>query len=607
MILLLWIVFGCTQIEQTPVSYTQAVLIPEFEHGNAGWAGVALLDYDNDGWLDIFFTNGLSQPDALYRNLGDGTFSDVAPETGLTSTEQHGAVSAGDLDNDGDMDLAITKGCSLGTLGEDGHAIADGGILVYWNQNGIFEEQRLELPPLIQERGTCPVSIELYDTNKDGLLDISVSNGMDLDQTYPWIYRKIITESTDFILLNDADHSFVEPAKFFNAGPFEVVDVSDLPEPPSDMQRVSFTSAYVDIDRNGLADKIIGHGGGHLSVYLQEADGFYLTDEYVSGPEGLWMGLAVADFDGDQDFDVYATNQGVSPLMVGYDNIPWDGLEEIGDNQFVETDLLNPFHSLYTLENGMLSIDHDWPLEADTVLPGDLFDGFINTDGSVRYPEWVEPTNLRRFGWAWAATPVDIDADGWMDVVFNTNNCSAPMSIIQSEQNGASPGGVLRNNNGKGFQDMTWKWGLANVEADGEYPDGRGLAVGDLNNDGFSDIVYANRSYNPSQSGPLQQQPGTPNVFLSQGHPNNWLQIDLVGVQSNRDGIGSLIRIEADDRKHFYIFEPGGTTNSSNERLFTVGVGQSTEVSVKVLFPSGKQVSRDNVTSNSRITILENE
>ena len=96
----------------------------------------------------------------------------------------------------------------------------------------------------------------------------------------------------------------------------------------------------------------------------------------------------------------------------------------------------------------------------------------------------------------------------------------------------------------------------------------------------------------------------TPEHATIPGSPS---QIDLVGVRSNRDGIGSLIRIDTDEYRRFYIFEPGGTTNSSNERLFTVGVGQHKKVSVKVLFPSGKQVSRNNVSTNSRITIQESE
>ena len=131
------------------------------------------------------------------------------------------------------------------------------------------------------------------------------------------------------------------------------------------------------------------------------------------------------------------------------------------------------------------------------------------------------------------------------------------------------------------------------------------MAVGDLNNDGLPDIVYANRTFNPSQSSPLAQQPGVPNVLLSKGTPGNWLQLDLVGTQSNRDGIGSYIRIKTEERAFFYLFEPGGTTNSSNERLFTVGVGTAEKVDVAVLFPSGKQVRLDSVRSNQRIVVKE--
>ena len=154
--------------------------------------------------------------------------------------------------------------------------------------------------------------------------------------------------------------------------------------------------------------------------------------------------------------------------------------------------------------------------------------GLIQRLGSI----WLSPGD-------WA---LDIDADGWMDVVFNANNCAAPLRIVGDESAGAGPGTVLRNRKGEGFEDVTWKWGVANVQEDGSYPDGRGVAVGDLNNDGFPDIVYANRTFNPSQSSPLSQQPGIPNVLLSEGNPGNWLQLDLVGSQSNRDGIGAYIR-----------------------------------------------------------------
>jgi hypothetical protein len=83
------------------------------------------------------------------------------------------------------------------------------------------------------------------------------------------------------------------------------------------------------------------------------------------------------------------------------------------------------------------------------------------------------------------------------------------------------------------------------------------------------------------------------------------LQVDLVGTVSNRDGIGSMIRIDTGERKHFYVFEPGGTTNSSNERLFSVGVGNAEKIDIVVLFPSGKQVRYNGVQANQRIVIHE--
>ena len=585
------------ETEFTDVAYTHGELIPGFEHGNSGWAGVALLDFDSDGWLDIFLTNGLSQSDALYKNQGNGQFLDVAADAGLGSRDQHGGVASADLDNDGDPDLVIAQDCTLGTLQEDGTALRDGGVQVAWNNDGVFTVETLTFKEQAAELGICPVSIELVDINGDGWLDISVSNGLDLDQVYPWIYRKETREGVDVILLSDQSGGFDQSVVL------ESTPVGDVLNPDEfEFQFATFTSAYMDVNFDGLIDKISGFGGGPLGVYIQEEPNFFqLRPEWSTQVQGLWMGLALADFDGDGDIDLYSTNQGLSPLINDYDNIP-EPFEDDGGPGWLSRNV-RPFHTVFDNQRGYFN-HMDADLIADHLLPGDVFDGMPGVDG-LAYPGWVDPVGLERFGWAWGTTTLDIDADGWMDVVFNANNCAAPLRIVGDESSGAGPGTVLRNLQGEGFEDVTWKWNVGNVQEDGSYPDGRGVAVGDLNNDGFPDIVYANRTFNPSQSSPLAQQPGVPNVLLSQGNPGNWLQLDLVGVRSNRDGIGSYVRITTEDQSFFYLFEPGGTTNSSNERLFTVGVGAAEKVDVAVLFPSGKQVRLDNVQSNQRIVVEE--
>ena len=179
------------------------------------------------------------------------------------------------------------------------------------------------------------------------------------------------------------------------------------------------------------------------------------------------------------------------------------------------------------------------------------------------------------------------------------------MTIIWDEESGAGPGGLLINNQGTGFVDRTWEAGIANVDAEGRYVDGRGVATGDLNNDGYADLVIANRSYNPSHTDPLAQVPGTPRIWLSQERSGNWLQIDLEGRFSNRDGIGAIVEIESDDQEWIHWFGTGGSTNSSSERLLTVGLGTTSVVDITVTFPTGIQVIENDVQANQKITIVE--
>ena len=181
------------------------------------------------------------------------------------------------------------------------------------------------------------------------------------------------------------------------------------------------------------------------------------------------------------------------------------------------------------------------------------------------------------------------------------------MTIIWDESRGAGPGGLLINDEGQGFIDRTWESGIANTDAEGLYVDGRGVATGDLNNDGYADLVFANRTYNPSHTDPLAQIPGSPRIWLSEARSGNWLQIDLEGTWSNRDGIGAVIEVQGGDEEWTHWFGAGGSTNSSSERLLTIGLGDVDEVDITVIFPTGITVNETDVSANQRIIIEESE
>ena len=574
--------------------FEEARLEPAFAHAGAVWAGAALLDYDADGWLDLFLTNGKSHLDALYRNNGDGSFTDQAAAAGFTSLGESGAVVAGDIDNDGDEDLIVSDECSTGSWGDEGQSEWDGDKRLYRNNgDGTFTEESLPIDPDYEQTlHFCTISMTLLDVDQDGWLDLVLSNGSDPDIAPPWIFDKHSTEAVNYIYKGDGAGSFEE-----------VIQLQGTV--------VTFTAVGEDLNGDGRMDLILGQGGLKLEVQLQAEDGsFQPSDASAQVARGLWMGIAVADFDHDGDMDLYGTNMGLSPLMAGYDSIegfypgkvtqvvdPFDPEGEVTEVR----DWVDPSHAMLLDEGGRL-VQTDWPLVADQLLAGDLF-----TDPSGQYPELLQPAGLSRYAWSWGAAPADIDADGWTDVLFTSNNCSAPMNIIWDEEHGAGPGGYLHNDAGVGFTDQTWLLGIENTDAMGRYQDGRGLAVGDLNNDGYPDLVFANRTYNPTESSAGAEVVGTPHIWLSraQTRTNHWLQVDLEGTESNRDGIGAILTLRDGETSWVHPFGPGGATNSSHERMLTVGLGEATQVELSVRFPSGITVEVGTVEADQRITVRE--
>ncbi len=577
--------------------FDQAVLDPPFAHSNAVWAGTALLDYDDDGWLDVFLTNGRGQPDALYRNRGDGTFVDVAAEAGVDDLSESGAVVSGDLDNDGDPDLVVSTECSTGSHAEGSFYELDGDKVLYLNQgDGTFAAHSLALPDEdLSILASCAVSLSLGDFDGDSYLDLVIANSHDPDVAPSWAFFKEQQHTELVVLYNDG------------AGNFDRVS------PPA-WDRSSFVAAPLDLDGDGRLDLLQGSVGHPLRALIQEDGGTFALDEQrTRSGDGLWMGLAISDFDGDLDLDVYATNEGLSAYMWGYDNLDhgadfangyeaaaWADPTDPAADPELEGHWVNPFHTLLLDDGETFQVAADWPLTADHLLAGDLFEGLEG-----HYLEWTEPQDLARLPWAWGTAALDYDADGWMDVAFTGNNCGAPMTVIWDEDWGAGPGALLRNLEGQGFEDVTWSAGVPNLDAQGRYQDGRGLAVGDLNNDGYADVVVANRTYNTSQTDPLAQEVGTPQIWLSQPREGHWLQLDLVGTTGNRDGLGSRVQITGESRSWLHVLGADASTSSSSERLLTVGLGTDEVVDVVVDFPSGQRVERGGVTADQRVVIEE--
>jgi enediyne biosynthesis protein E4 len=580
-LLLCWLALACAP-EPAPLAvpalwFEDAVLEPPFVHSGAVNVGVALLDADGDGWTDLFLTNGRNSPDALYLNQGDGSFVDGAEAAGLADMRGNGAAVAGDLDNDGDTDLIVATECSTGTFDSDGTHLLDGDKTLYLNRgDGRFDRVPFALPESHAEAlRQCATALHLADVDQDGFLDLVLANGIDPDVVPAWLFHKFDKTAQSWVLFGDGAGSFDEIAGDFGL-------------------EVAFTAASFDVDDDGANELVLGRSGATLQPWRLDgrANPQALPDA-VDPARGVWMGLAPGDFDGDGDVDLWGSNQGLSVLVHGIDNLV--GVQTAGQ------EWLHPALSFFEKEAGHFGLA-DWSVQGAADLAGDHF---LGLDG--RYPQWVAPEGLWRYAWGWAAVPLDIDADGHLDLAYVGNSCNAPLRVIWDAPRGAGPGALLRNLGGAppAFEDLTQQTGFSNVDAEGRYPDGRGLVTGDLDRDGRPDLVVVNRMYNPSESDPLATVPGGVRVLLSRGQTGGWLQVQAQGTRSNRDALGARLFVEGPNGRSQWPIGAGGNTFGSSDPVPTIGLGDAESVDLELIFPSGAVVRVDGVAPNQRIVLEE--
>lgn len=498
-------------------------------------SGVALFDYDNDGRLDLFFVNGapLSDPtpkgtvpqkegpkfwNRLYHQKTDGSFEDVTEKAGLQGAGYGMGVAVGDFDNDGYEDLYVT---------------AYGGNKLYRNNgNGTFSD-------ITESAGVggsgWSTSAAWVDLDNDGLLDLVVLRYMKWD--FDDIYCGEHTEGGRAYCHPDT-FSPIKPLVFHNDGSGHFTEAADrmgLSRPGKGLG-----IAVADYDLDGHIDLLVANDSMVQFLFRNKGNG---TFEEV----GLVSQVAV-----DEDGQTFA---GMGADFADYDN---DGYPDI-----VIDNLANQKYAL-----------------------------FRNTrDGSFAYmthPSGLGQATLMHSGWGLRF--LDYDNDGWKDLLIAQGHDLDTIEKTNPQLHYREPMLLMRNKMGKTFEDVSAKSGSVFQQR----WVGRGLAVGDIDNDGRLDAVVTTNG-------------GAAYVLHNgAGGANHWLTLQLIGHKSNRDAIGAVVKLESGGQAQFGTVTTTGSYLSAGDKRLHFGLGLADSAKqVEIRWPSGKVQSLKDVRANQILKIDE--
>ncbi|HLH04230.1 MAG TPA: CRTAC1 family protein [Bryobacteraceae bacterium] len=498
-------------------------------------AGVALIDYDGDGLLDIYLVNGAEMPslvktgpgyyNRLYHNNGNGTFTDVTERAGVAGAGYGMGVAVGDYDNDGRPDLYVAN--------------VNGNQLFHNNGDGTFTDVTAKAGVAggtFHGRKMWSVAAGWFDYNKDGLLDLFVSNYCQWDPAHEPSCTGL------------AGRGYCHPNSF---GPL-----------PNTLYRNNGDGTFTDISE--------GTGVGAV--------------------QGKGMGIAFADYDGDGFTDIFVANDNSPNLL--FHNIGGKHFEEVGFPAGVayneDGNVLAGMGAVFQDVNndGLPDIWH-------TAIENETFPLFLNK-GREQFVNAGQMSGLARAtremsGWSNGAA--DLDNDGWRDLFAARGNVMDNIDQISRHFHYAEPNAVFRNLGNGRFEDVS-----ASAGADFLKPaPHRGLAYGDLDNDGRIDLVVT------ALGAPVQI---LRNITYTANH---WIELKLTGTRSNRMGIGARIRLTTEDGREQYgeVFTSAGYGASIDPRVH-FGLGNSRIVrEIEIRWPSGIRQVLQNVTADRILAVEE--
>jgi hypothetical protein len=519
-------------------SGTRSSQLPEDMGSGAAWG-----DYDRDGWIDLFVVNEVgpltlslaeiersSAHCTLYHNNGDGTFEEVSAKSGV---DYHGwsmAAAWGDYNNDGWPDLFVS--CY--------------GKNVFYRNNGDGTFTDISRQSGLGGQEGFWTGASWADFNRDGLLDLYVCG-----------YVRYSQQSTQVTSLQYAIEvpASINPSSFQpernllyrnngNGSFSEIAERAGIADPDGR----SLSAAWCDFDEDGWPDLYVANDVSDNVLFRNQGNGSFEEishSAWVADYRGA-MGLAVGDWDGDTDMDIFITH------WIAQENALYNNMR----SEFAELKTPPPAAVNFVDEAdryglGQIALDHiGWGTS--------FFD--YNNDGRLDLFV-VNGSTLQQKKRPWLLIPM------------------TSKLFWNREAN-------------EGFYDVSTVSG----EAFGREYVGRGAAFGDYDNDGDVDVFVVNN--------------GGPGVLLRNegGNQNSWLKLDLEGVQSNRLAIGARLRVVAGTTVQARQVGAQSSYCSQNSTVEHFGLRSYSEVdTIEILWPSGFRQLLLGVAANQKLRVVEGQ
>ena len=495
-------------------------------------ASVAVADFDRDGWQDLYVTNSAEgSANRLYRNKGDGTFSDVAPEMGLADVNRAGTgVSMGaiwgDFDNDGYEDLFLYK---------------YGRPELFKNEGGrafVRVSERAGLPPWVNANAAI-----WWDYDADGRLDLFLSGYWpeDIDLWHLKTTR-IMPESFEYA--ENGGRKYV----FHNRGDGTFEETSAALGIQS--RRWTLAAAAADLSGTGFPDLFLANDYGIAQLFTNQGGTRFVEAGEQSGvgrtPKS-GMNASFGDIFNDGRLSIYKTNISEPGVLVQANDLWVPKARTAGTGLEFEN-----LASAMGVDLGGWSWGSQFgDLNNDGTLDMYLVNGYVSAGERTSY--WYDFAEI-----AVGHKRIIADAANWPPMRGRS------LSGYQHKR-------VWINDGVGRFTEVAQDVGASDTH------DGRAVALADLSNRGALDVIVAN------QRGPLLVYTNT----VSPGR--HWIGFDLEGTASNRSAIGARVEVHWNGRRQVQEVSGGSGFSAQNQRPLHYGLGSATDVDrVVIRWPSGR-------------------